>query len=649
MKRTKSLLSIVYLLLIYSFSIANERNFIDSLNQLLEKYENEKTELRKNVNSINDSSIVNVLFKLSDVYCDSNITRSKDYAQQGFRLSDKIGFTKGKINAYLCFGNIYYREGNYETSTKMNKQALALCLKTKDYKAAIEAYLKLGTNNLDLGNYAEALKYYTLALETAEKYNHKEKIAKIYANIGIVYYYNDKTIEALRNFQFALKINLENGKKAAAARNYLGIAAMYDHLKNYDEAINYDLKALALAKEINDKIEISDAYNNLALTYFKIEKYDEALKYALVHLKMAEEIGSIAEIGGTYNTMGKIYFGVKKYGEADKYLKKALAIAQKTGSLFQLNASYQFLVINDSARGNYLDALAHYRMHVNARDSMYNKESTEKMLQTQIKYEFDKKEAATKAKQAIKDAIAKEEIQQQKIVILAVILGSGILVLVLVLIINRRKAKHSLQVNKLENKTLRSQLNPHFIFNALASIQKYMNEHPELAENYLAKFGKLMREVLESSEKEYIPLSDEFDMLKNYMDLEKLRVSNGFDYEFIIDEIIDTEEILIPPLLLQPIVENAIWHGVAQGQIRGKIIINVAFLNDFLQIEIENKNEDFSLKNQSNEETNIKRKSFGLQIVKERLSLLSKEKRKKGSLEMLPTPFGMKVKILLPF
>jgi tetratricopeptide (TPR) repeat protein len=126
----------------------------------LEKYENEKTELRKNVNSINDSSIANVLFKLSNVYCDSNIPVSKDYAQKGFNLSQKIGFTKGKINAYLCFGNIYYRQGDYETSTKMNKSALALSLKIKDYKAAIESYLKLGTNNLDLGNYAEALKYY---------------------------------------------------------------------------------------------------------------------------------------------------------------------------------------------------------------------------------------------------------------------------------------------------------------------------------------------------------------------------------------------------------------------------------------------------------------------------------------------------------
>jgi tetratricopeptide (TPR) repeat protein len=406
---------------------------------------------------------------------------------------------------------------------------------------------------------------------------------------------------------------------------------------------------LELAKQINDKIKISDAYNNLALTYFKIEKYDEALKYGLVHLKMNEEIGSIADIGSSYNTMGKIYFGLKKYNEADIYLKKALEIAKKTGSLFQLNDSYKFLVINDSARGNYLDALAHYRMHVNARDSMYNKESTEKMLQTQIKYDFDKKAASLKAKQDLKDALTKEEIQKERFLKITIVIVAALLVLIMLLFINRRKAKHSLQVNKLENKTLRAQLNPHFIFNALASIQKYMNEHPELAENYLAKFGKLMREVLESSEKEYIPLSDEFDMLKNYMDLEKLRVSNSFDYEFIIDENIDIEEIQIPPLLLQPIIENAIWHGVAQGQIKGKIITNIAIVNDFLQIEIENKNEDFSFKNKGIEESNIKRKSFGLQIVKERLNLLSKEKRKKGSIEMLPTSFGMKVKILLPY
>ena len=211
-----------------------------------------------------------------------------------------------------------------------------------------------------------------------------------------------------------------------------------------------------------------------------------------------------------------------------------------------------------------------------------------------------------------------------------------------------RKAKHNMQVNRLENKTLRSQLNPHFIFNALASIQKYMNEHPELAQNYLVKFAKLMREVLENSEKEYVSLEDEFVMLKNYMDLEKLRVSNGFDYEFIINENTDTEAIQVPPLLLQPVIENAIWHGVANAVSKGKITIHVFAENNLLKVEIENDNNQTTVSSTHNKERNEKKKSFGLQIVRERLTLLSKEKRKKGSLTLHPNNTGMKVKIEIP-
>jgi LytS/YehU family sensor histidine kinase len=270
------------------------------------------------------------------------------------------------------------------------------------------------------------------------------------------------------------------------------------------------------------------------------------------------------------------------------------------------------------------------------------------MLQAQIKYEFDKKEAAIKSKQAIKDAIAKEKIQQQKIIILTVILGSGLLLFGLLYFINRRRAKHAYEVNKLENKTLRSQLNPHFIFNALASIQKYMNEHPEKAENYLAKFGKLMREVLENSEKEFISLEEEFDMLKNYMDLEKLRVKNGFNYQFNIHENIDVEEVKLPPLLLQPIVENAIWHGVANDEGKGEIIINVGLEEESIKFEIENKSE-FEKQHEIAIPESGKRKSFGQQIVRERLNLLSKEKGKKCHLEMLSTPQGMKAIVLIPY
>lgn len=380
-----------------------------------------------------------------------------------------------------------------------------------------------------------------------------------------------------------------------------------------------------------------------------MEKLDTALAMQLNALKIREQYNNISDLNNSYSSLGMIYFARGNYKLADKYLKKALDNAKIAGNLFTMNNCYLFLISNDSAMGNYASALSYLREQIKVRDSLYNKANTEKILQTKIQYDFDKKEAVVKAQQDLKDAVSKVKIKQQKIIIIAILLGSSLLLMALLLFINRRRSKHALEVNKLENKTLRSQLNPHFIFNALASIQKYMNENPEKAENYLAKFGKLMREVLENSERDYITLDDEIAMLKKYMDLEKLRVSNGFNYQFNIAEDIDTEAFKLPPLLLQPIVENAIWHGVAKSESLGEINVTVEKENEYIKIEVENKSES-PPKNliESTASEAGKRKSFGQQIVKERLSLLSKEKSKKCKIEMNPTPKGMKVEILIP-
>jgi tetratricopeptide (TPR) repeat protein len=467
-------------------------------------------------------------------------------------------------------------------------------------------------------------------------------------NIGIIYGIQKEYDKTMKCFSIAAKILEETKDTFALGELQSNIGSLYIEQGKYAEAEKSTLLALKNYTDWGSKEGIISAKLSLAEINFKQGNYTKGLANNFEALKLSKEIKSRDGISKAYLNIGEIYLKQNKYESALMNFNDAIKLAKEIGALNVITAGYEKLADTYIFKNDYKAALNNYKNYIFYRDSIFSQENTQKLVQLQMQYNFDEKEALEKAKQQIKDARAREEIQKQKIVIISIILGSGVLLLILLLIINRRKAKHNLEVNKLENKTLRSQLNPHFIFNALASIQKYMNEHPEKAENYLAKFGKLMREVLESSEKEYIPLSDEFDMLKNYMDLEKLRVSNGFDYEFIVEENIDTDEIQIPPLLLQPIVENAIWHGVAQGQIKGKITLFVNIVNDLLQIEIENKNEDFSLKNKGLEESNIKRKSFGLQIFKERLSLLSKEKRKKGSLEMLPTPFGMKVKILIP-
>jgi sensor histidine kinase YesM len=157
-----------------------------------------------------------------------------------------------------------------------------------------------------------------------------------------------------------------------------------------------------------------------------------------------------------------------------------------------------------------------------------------------------------------------------------------------------------------------------------------------------------MREVLENSEKEYISLEDELEMLKKYMDLEKLRVTHGFEYEIHVADTVDVETVQIPPLIFQPIVENAIWHGVAQGSMPGRITIGVNINQEMLTIEIVNLNKGDLATESKVQNEGEKRKSFGLQIVRERLNLISKERRKKTSMQSYMLTNGMKVILELP-
>jgi tetratricopeptide (TPR) repeat protein len=645
----KLLLFVCVIGLVNSNSMAQPKVPIDSLERAFNKLSIDKKELRKNQSSLSDTSIINLLFEFWKYYKSQDPNKAKEYTDQALALSEKIKYKKGIGESYYNLAIYYYIKREFSKSLDFNNKALKLKIELRDKKGIAATYNNLGNVYYAKGEFPIALENYLTSLKIKDEIKDKQGIADANANIGNVYVALSKFNDALKYYASCLKINEELGDKEALENIYINIGTLYLRQGNFKEAAKSYESCIKIAQELNDKIILSDCYNNLGAVYFYMGNINEEMNSYISALKIKEELGDKSGIATIYINIGDVYTRQSKFKDARKYLDKALEMAKESKSQVTIYQSYRFLTDLDSFTGDFNQAFKHYKLMIASRDSMLNNEELNKINALQMQYEFDKKEAAIKSKQAIKDAIAKEKIQQQKIIILSVILGSGLLLFGLLYFINRRRAKHALEVNKLENKTLRSQLNPHFIFNALASIQKYMNEHPEKAENYLAKFGKLMREVLENSEKEYISLEDEFEMLKNYLDLEKLRVKNGFNYQFNIHENIDAEEIKLPPLLLQPIVENAIWHGVANDAGKGEIIINVERDGDFIKFKIENKSEN-QLKNADKNNTvlEVKRKSFGQQIVRERLNLLSKDKNKKCTLEISSTHNGMIVTVIIP-
>ena len=188
----------------------------------------------------------------------------------------------------------------------------------------------------------------------------------------------------------------------------------------------------------------------------------------------------------------------------------------------------------------------------------------------------------------------------------------------------RKQAELQQQAQELEMKALKAQMNPHFIFNSLSSINWFiLKNKTQQASDYLTSFSRLIRMVLNNSEKPVISLDEELKMLRLYLDMEQLRLEHSFDYKIEMMNNIDPAEILMPPMILQPFCENAIWHGLAHKSEKGILAVNFELQGNTLNCTIVDNGVGREVAAQLNNNASHKEKSMGIQITKTRLSLFN--------------------------
>ena len=220
----------------------------------------------------------------------------------------------------------------------------------------------------------------------------------------------------------------------------------------------------------------------------------------------------------------------------------------------------------------------------------------------------------------------------------------------------RKRAAEKIELDKkmaeLDEKLLRSQMNPHFIFNSLNSIQKYIWESKEeIAAEYLASFAKLMRAILENSRKEYVSLEEEFKTIRLYVELEHRRSNGRFEYQLSLDPRLEASRIKILPLILQPFIENAIWHGLGKKDEGGMLRVEIKKLDDTnMEVLIEDNGVGRKQPNSSSVPSN----SLGQSITQQRLEKLMEATRKKATVQIIDLfnqqgiAAGTRVLLLLP-
>ena len=220
----------------------------------------------------------------------------------------------------------------------------------------------------------------------------------------------------------------------------------------------------------------------------------------------------------------------------------------------------------------------------------------------------------------------------------------------------QKEAELKLSISEVEMKALRSQINPHFIFNCLNSIHHYMHSNDlKLAGEYLVKFSQLIRHVLETSYSRMITLGDELQALRLYMQLEQLRLNHSFEFAITTDEFPDLDTVSIPPMLIQPFVENSIWHGLNHRGSGGQIHIKVTRDGDMLKCTIEDNGYDKTEKQSHDLSLMVKKTSLGMSLINERLEVVNTLYRVNAGFIMSDLvdaenrKCGKKVELLLPF
>lgn len=608
-----------------------------------------------------DSSRVKHLNRLAGCYSDmGEMGQAMASAKSALLIAQKSNYWAGEAKAYSGMAMVYYLQADYNNALNYYNNALGIMQRMDNKPAAASIITNMGLIYDAQGKLPDALANFFKALKLAEEVSDKKLIALCTGNIGDAYLYQEDYNQALMYFQKSFELYQETGSMSGETYNLESMGNVYFKKRDYPKALGYYNRALKISEEINDKRSISSALGNIGRVYAADSNYKQAMNYFNSVLKQSEKMGNEAEVAKYVYNIGQVYLDEKKYKTAEKYITKSVQLADSIDYKNVENEGNQRLSELYARTGQWQKAYESYKKYTTLKDSLFNDARSKQIGKLEAKYEDDKQLALQQAKSEKNMALSEAAGKRQQVIIM-LIAAVAISVALIALLIFRlwrttRKEKVNIEKQKvaMELKALRAQMNPHFIFNAINSIQHFiLNNDSKAAHLHLSKFSQLIRKVLENSRFESIPLAEEIRMLELYLELESLRFSSRFHYTISVDKAIDSQNVLISPLLIQPFVENAIWHGLMhlKGK-EGEVIIRFEKAKDSLKCTISDngigRKRSMELKKDSLHE------SMGLSIAKERLQIVNMLNKAKTSINLVDktnsdgTPSGTVVELWMP-
>ena len=580
------------LLILLKRHVVQDTTRCDLLLKLIEEEEEDKIWMGYNteIESISSSNLKlnNSLQKVFKKYYSAALYNKSYFYSISIKYGDAIAAAKQALSIHRelkndvaiagdlnIIANNNYKLGNIDEALNYYKQAIELSKRVNDQSGIINLYNNVSNLYFSVGDYKSAIAMLFEELKVATEIKSNKDVGDAYNSIGGYYSLQGEDKNALLYFNKGLALQKQLNNTKGVAFCYQNLGKFYSDRNQFKQALYYFDEALKIEKIS----EISTTLIFSSQTYFKMNEYDKALETLSKALKISTESDEIENTAVILFQMGNIYCEQKKYGLAQEVVEKSLLLSQKIKSLKNIQNCSSLLYKIYKLKNN-PNALPMLELTTSIKDSLNRKENKSTALKADFKYQTEKKEAAIK--ELTQEKTISDLQSQRKSVLIYSILG-GIIAIALLsyFLFTRYKTKKQNELLKIqleeaektieaekkatesELKALKSQMNPHFIFNALNSIQEQFMYGDKLKGNeQLGNFTYLTRQILTVSGKKQIPLSTEVEILTKYLELEKMRFQNDFEYSISFSETIDEDYLQLPPMVIQPFVENSIKHGL---------------------------------------------------------------------------------------
>ena len=560
--------------------------------------------------------------------------RAFDYVQNAIELALILENKRGEAYCYNTLGALNYSISRYDASIKSYEKALLLFQGLESEKGYYNSMKYIGAAYEADSKLKKAESFYERFQALAiERKNKDDEIYAINA-LGRLYYSRKDYIQSKVAYDtiLALEQTRNNPQGIIDASNNLG--NVYEAIDDSSGAFQMYNQSLKLANDIGDQDGVNSYYSNSNKFYGKRGNTKQQIQVQQEAIEFNSSKGNKKALTDNYNSIAALNLKEEKPQEAIKYLKQNIVLMDELGTLESKEEALGLITAAYEQIGDYESALKSYQKLVKIQEANTKEKNKHIQLASTLSNELDEKDKRIELLQTniqlSKDNMfllenqKGEELKKQRIVIYA--LAGGFLVLLLAALLTIRSNRAKRKANAmLELKSLRAQMNPHFIFNSLNSVNSFISKNDDRSANkYLAQFSRLMRMVLENSKHDFVSLDSEIEILKLYLELEHLRFQDKFDYDFNIGKDIKKDEIEIPPMLIQPFIENSVWHGLRYLDEKGKLFVSIQKQEGKLIWTIEDngigreKSAELKTKNQQIG------KSTGMKNIDDRLRILNK-------------------------